>query len=73
MLEYLMLHQGKVLSKARLAGVVWDGDTDEHAHLVEVYISVLRRKVDRERPQRLIHTVRGVGYKIQFEEECGTV
>jgi two-component system OmpR family response regulator len=68
MLEYLMLHRGKVLSKERLAGAVWDGDADEHIHLVEVYISTIRRKLDSGATWRLIHTVKGVGYKISGEE-----
>jgi two-component system, OmpR family, copper resistance phosphate regulon response regulator CusR len=68
MLEYLVLHQGKVLSKERLAGAVWDGDADEHIHLVEVYISMVRRKIDRGATRQLIHTVKGVGYRMYDKE-----
>lgn len=64
LLRYLMLNSGRVLSKAQILDHVWSYDFDGDANIVESYISYLRRKLD-ERDDRLIHTVRGVGYVLR--------
>ena len=61
LLRYLMLNPRRVLSKAQILDRVWHYDFGGDAHVVELYISYLRKKLDRDRPQ-MIHTVRGLGY-----------
>ncbi len=63
LLRYLMLNPNRVLSKAQILDHVWQYDFGGDANVVETYISYLRKKLDRgESP--LIHTVRGVGYRL---------
>ena len=66
LLEYLIRHKGKVLTKDQIINHVWDYDADVLPNTVEVYIGYLRNKIDKLYPNEkpLIHTVRGFGYKI---------
>ncbi|MFH8801288.1 response regulator transcription factor [Streptomyces sp. NPDC017936] len=64
LLGLLMEHPRQVLSKAQILDHVWSGSFDGGGNLVEVYISGLRRKIDRGRAP-MIHTVRGLGYAIR--------
>ncbi|HEV3388261.1 MAG TPA: response regulator transcription factor [Solirubrobacteraceae bacterium] len=61
LLAFLMRHRGQALSKDQLLTQVWGYDAYDH-NLVEVHISALRRKLEATGP-RLIHTVRGIGYR----------
>jgi two-component system OmpR family response regulator len=61
LLAFLMRHRGRTLSKDQLLTQVWGYDAYDH-NLVEVHISALRRKLEANGP-RLIHTVRGIGYR----------
>jgi two-component system, OmpR family, response regulator len=61
LLAFLIRHRGQALSKDQLLTQVWGYDAYDH-NLVEVHISALRRKLERDGP-RLIHTVRGIGYR----------
>lgn len=64
-LEYLMRHPNKILKKEQILQHVWDYDTDILPNTVEVYIKHLRDKIDTPfSGPKLIHTVRGFGYKI---------
>jgi two-component system OmpR family response regulator len=63
LLRYLLLNPNRVLSKAQILDHVWQYDFGGDANVVETYISYLRKKVDRDVPP-LIHTVRGVGYRL---------
>ncbi|MEM8956095.1 MAG: winged helix-turn-helix domain-containing protein, partial [Verrucomicrobiota bacterium] len=53
-----------VLSRIQICEHVWNYDFDPGTNLVDVYIKRLRKKVDNDWDQKLIHTVRGVGYKL---------
>lgn len=66
LLEYLMRHPGRIVSKEQIIAHVWDYDADVLPNTVEVYIKNLRNKIDAPFADRnpLIHTVRGFGYKI---------
>jgi two-component system, OmpR family, response regulator len=64
LLRYLMRNPRRVLSKAQILDRVWDYDFGGQAHVVELYISYLRKKVDAGR-EPMIHTVRGVGYVLR--------
>ncbi|MEV4225377.1 response regulator transcription factor [Nonomuraea sp. NPDC049725] len=64
LLRYLMINAERVVSKGQILERVWDFDIDGDSRIVESYISYLRRKIDAEgRP--LIHTLRGLGYRLQ--------
>jgi len=64
LLRFLMRNPRRVLSKAQILDRVWNYDFGGQAHVVELYISYLRKKVDSGR-EPLIHTVRGVGYVLK--------
>ncbi len=66
LLRYLMLNPNRVLSKAQILDHVWDYDFRGESGIVESYISYLRRKIDTEGLQPLIHTKRGVGYVLKL-------
>jgi two-component system OmpR family response regulator len=62
LLEYLMRRVGQVVSKTMIMEHIWDYDFDPQTNVVEVLISRLRRKVDQDFANKMIHTIRGVGY-----------
>ena len=64
LLRFLMRNPRRVLSKAQILDRVWNYDFGGQAHVVELYISYLRKKIDAGRVP-LIHTVRGVGYVLK--------
>src|ERR1700685_3712507 len=64
LLRFLMRNPRRVLSKAQILDRVWNYDFGGQAHIVEVYISYMRKKIDTGR-EPLIHTVRGVGYVLK--------
>lgn len=65
LLEYFMRNVGRVLSKTMIMEHVWDFDFDPQTNVVDVLVSRLRSKIDRDFPTKLIHTVRGVGYVLK--------
>ena len=67
LLEYLMQNQGRVLSKTMILQHVWDYHFDPQTNVVDVLVSRLRSKIDRDFPVKLIHTLRGVGYVLRVE------
>jgi DNA-binding response OmpR family regulator len=64
LLEYLMHHAGKSVSRTSILQAIWSFDYDGASNVVDVYVGYLRRKIDQEGEPALVHTVRGVGYKI---------
>jgi len=64
LLEYLMRHQGQSVTRAMLLEAVWDYHFDPQTNVIDVQVSRLRTKVDKEFAPPLIHTVRGVGYTL---------
>jgi two-component system OmpR family response regulator len=71
LLRFLMLNPRRVLSKSQILDRVWSYDFGGRAHVVELYISYLRRKIDRGRAP-MIHTVRSVGYVLKPAIEPAT-
>jgi two-component system OmpR family response regulator len=65
LLAYLMWSGGRVVSKTMIMEHVWDYNFDPLTNVVEARISRLRDKVDRPFDQKLIHTIRGVGYVLR--------
>jgi two-component system copper resistance phosphate regulon response regulator CusR len=64
-LEYLMRHAGKVMSRTLITEYAWDYHFDPGTNIVDVVINRLRKKVDSAHAQKLVHTVRGVGYVVK--------
>ena len=62
LMEYLIRNKGRVLSKAEIADKVWDINFDTGTNVIEVYVNYLRKKVDKDFPNKLIHTQIGKGY-----------
>lgn len=65
LLEYLMRHPGQVLTRQQLLDSVWGIDFDAGSNVVDVYVSYLRRKLDRPGEPSVIDTVRGAGYRVR--------
>jgi DNA-binding response OmpR family regulator len=64
-LEYLMRHPGRVMSRTLITEYAWDYHFDPGTNIVDVVINRLRKKVDTGGAKKLIHTVRGVGYVVK--------
>jgi heavy metal response regulator len=67
-LEYLMRNRGRPLSRTMIVEHVWDMDYDGLTNIVDVYIRHLRSKIDDKWPQKMIQTVRGIGYLLEAPE-----
>ena len=65
LLEYLLQNAGNVVTKTMILEHVWDYHFDPQTNVVDVLIHRLRNKVDRDFDQKLIHTIRGVGYVLK--------
>jgi DNA-binding response OmpR family regulator len=65
LLEYLLRHPGKVVSKTMILSHVWDYNFDPQTNIVDVLVSRLREKIDRPFERKLLRTVRGVGYILE--------
>jgi len=68
LLELLLLRAPQIVPRTEIVEHIWDVHFDSGTNLVEVYINRLRQKIDYDRPAKLIHTVRGVGYRLGREE-----
>lgn len=68
LLEYFMRNPHRVLSRTSIGEHVWDMNFDSDSNVIDVYVSMLRRKMDRGFEKRVIHTVIGTGYVLQMEE-----
>ena len=68
-LEALMQSAGEIVNRTRLVEAVWDLASDVIDNLVDAHVSHLRKKIDRSGSRPLIHTVRGVGYRLGPLEE----
>ncbi|MDR2810998.1 MAG: response regulator transcription factor [Tannerellaceae bacterium] len=65
LLEYLMLNQGAALTRRDIIKQVWDKEADRNMNIVDVYVNYLRAKIDKEFDTKLIHTVSGIGYRME--------
>jgi DNA-binding response OmpR family regulator len=68
LLEYLMRNPNRVLSRAQIAEKVWDMNFDPSSNVIDVYMSALRKKLDRGQGKELFHTVRNAGYRFGVVE-----
>ena len=67
LLEYLMRHAGRVLTRPMISEHVWNQDFDTFTNVIDVYVNYLRNKIDRGRAKKLIHTIRGSGYMLKAD------
>lgn len=65
LLRYLMINQGKVLTRENILNRIWLYSPDIESRVVDVYIGYLRRKIDNDNPVKLIQSIRGFGYTIK--------
>jgi len=68
LLEYLMRHAGQVVTRTMLLEHVWDYHFDPQTNVIDVHVSRLRSKLDKGFPSPIIHTVRGAGYVLRFDD-----
>ena len=67
-LEYFMRHPDQVLTRTMISEHVWDDEFDSFSNIIDVYIRRLRRKIDDPTPVKLLHTIRGSGYRFGASE-----
>jgi two-component system, OmpR family, response regulator len=65
LLEYLMRHNGRVVTKTMILEHIWDYSFDPQTNVVDVLVHRLRSKVDKDFPTKLIQTLRGMGYVLK--------
>ncbi len=70
-LEYLMMHAGRVVSKTELSEHLYEDDNDRDSNVLEVIIGRLRKKLDPSREINPVETARGHGYRFRFERSLG--
>jgi two-component system OmpR family response regulator len=66
LLEFLIRNAGRTVSRSRIAEAVWNYQFDTETNVVDVYINYLRKKLARKDEPAIIHTVRGVGYRLDL-------
>lgn len=67
LLEYLILHPGRTLSRSMIIEKIWDQSFEGLTNIVDVYVGQLRRKIDEGYEPKLIRTVRGLGYTLDVQ------
>ena len=67
LLEFLMRHSGQIVTRTMLLENVWDYNFDPQTNVIDVHISRLRSKIDKQFERPMLHTVRGVGYVLRAE------
>lgn len=68
LLAFLMLHIGQIISREQLMDKVWGVDAEVTPNTVDATVKLLRKKIDDPYPDKLIHSVRGLGYRLAREE-----
>jgi len=71
LLEYFMRHPNRLMTRTSIGEHVWDMNFDSDSNVIDVYVSMLRRKMDKGFTRRLIHTVIGAGYMLSLDEPGG--
>ena len=70
LLEILLRHSGQVVTRTMLLEQVWDYHFDPQTNVIDVHVSRLRQKIDKDFVYPLIHTVRGAGYRLSAEDQA---
>lgn len=69
LLEYLMRHKNRILSRATITQHVWKHNFDPESNIIDVYVKRLRAKIESENSRKLIQSIRGVGYRIREPQQ----
>jgi two-component system copper resistance phosphate regulon response regulator CusR len=73
LLAYLVQNAGHVVSRSMIVEKVWGWGFETHDNVIDVHVNRLRKKIDRDYPNKLIHTVKGIGYVLEDRnEDCGS-
>ena len=67
LLKYLMVNKNKIVTPEMIANNLWEMDDEINSNVINVYISHIRKKIDKDRDKKLIKTIRGMGFKISDE------
>lgn len=67
-LEFLARHKNEVVTRTQILEHTWDYNFDSMSNIVDVFVATLRKKIDGESKKKLLHTVRGVGFKLSEQE-----
>ena len=67
LLKYLMINKNKIVTPEMIANNLWEMDDEINSNVINVYISHIRKKIDKDRDKKLIKTIRGMGFKISDE------
>lgn len=65
LMEYLMLNRGKIISRVDISERVWNLNFDSNTNVIDVYVSYLRKKIDKDFSSKLLHTIVGMGYVLR--------
>jgi two-component system copper resistance phosphate regulon response regulator CusR len=65
LVEYMMLNKGKIISRVDISERVWSLNFDNNSNVIDVYISYLRKKIDKDFSPKLLHTIVGMGYVLR--------
>jgi two-component system OmpR family response regulator len=71
LLEYLMRHAGQVVTRTMLLEHVWDYHFDPQTNVIDVHVSRLRAKIDKDFDRPILHTIRGAGYVVRADDTRG--
>jgi DNA-binding response OmpR family regulator len=67
LLEYFLRHPNRPLSRTQICEHVWDIHFDHESNVVDVYVNMLRKKIDQPFKKKLLHTIVGAGYALRVE------
>jgi len=67
LLKFLMVNKNKIVTPEMIANNLWEMDDEINSNVINVYISHIRKKIDKDRDKKLIKTIRGMGFKISDE------
>jgi DNA-binding response OmpR family regulator len=65
LLEFFMRHPGQIITRTMISEKVWDVHFDTSTNIIDVHVSHLRNKIDKDFEPKLLHTVKGVGYVLE--------
>jgi two-component system OmpR family response regulator len=65
LLEFFMRHPGEIVTRTMISEKIWDYHFDTATNVIDVHVSHLRNKIDKDFEPKLLHTVKGVGYVLE--------
>jgi two-component system OmpR family response regulator len=68
LLEYFMRRQGQIITRTMISENIWDYQFDPGTNIIDVHVSHLRNKIDKDFEPKLLHTLKGVGYVLEHRD-----